>query len=110
MGLLLPGNKPNQDRQLIRQASFELHRRFKERFNSTCCRVLTKKVKHDKKSHFTQCTGITKAGAYMAAEMLWELKPQLVNQALGQVLPQRETPWCGRMKWLLSWVLPLIRA
>jgi C_GCAxxG_C_C family probable redox protein len=104
LGLILPGNRPNRDRKRIRNASRDLHNQFKNRFNSTCCRVLIKNVKHDPKEHFEQCAGITKEAAGMTASMLLELKPQLAEQAAGGELPKLESPMCGRIKWLLNWV------
>ena len=104
LGLILPGKRPNQDRRMVRQASHELHNRFKKHFSTTCCRILTKHIKHDPKAHFKQCAGITRVGASMTAEMLLELKPELALQAAGGALPKLESPFCGRIKWLLSWV------
>ena len=104
LGLILPGKRPNQDRRQVRIASHELHNRFKACFGSTCCRVLTKAVNHDPKTHFDQCAGITKAGAYMTAEMLLELKPQLAMPAAEGGQPKQEPPFCGRIKWILGWI------
>ncbi|GBC63201.1 C_GCAxxG_C_C family protein [Desulfonema ishimotonii] len=80
VGLVLGKNGPYRNRRTVREASGELHDRFKGRFRSTCCRVLTRKVRHTPRIHFEQCAELTGAGAEMAARMILEKRPGLVSQ------------------------------
>jgi C_GCAxxG_C_C family probable redox protein len=58
-----------------------LHNQFKGLFGSTCCRVLTKKVKHSQKEHFKQCAHITGQTAELAALIVLENRPELADSA-----------------------------
>ncbi len=75
----------------VRKAGRELHDRFKERHGSTCCRVLTKKVKANPKEHFTQCAGLTESGARMAVSIILERMPELAAGANPQALTKRRS-------------------
>ncbi len=59
----------------------QMHDQFRERFRSTCCRVLTKKVKDDKKAHWENCLMLTRGGAEIAIRLLVEARPELVKKA-----------------------------
>jgi C_GCAxxG_C_C family probable redox protein len=58
-----------------------LHRDFTERFGSTCCKVLSKKVKHDRNAHFEQCAEMTGAVAEIASRIIIESRPHLAKTA-----------------------------
>ena len=90
LGLLLGKDRTYARRKEIREATAELHHRFKELHRSTCCRVLTKPVKDDTKAHFRQCTGLTGEGAEIAARLILERRPQLAAQANREFLNRRD--------------------
>lgn len=48
----------------------ELHDVFVKRHGSSCCRVLTRRVKKDPKQHFVQCTMLTGDATQLAARMI----------------------------------------
>jgi C_GCAxxG_C_C family probable redox protein len=58
-----------------------LHNRFKGLFGSTCCRVLSQKVKHNQKEHFQQCGRITGQAAELAALLVLDKLPELADEA-----------------------------
>jgi len=47
-----------------------LHDQFRQEHGSTCCRVLTKKVRHDRKAHLDQCAHLTGRAAWLAANLI----------------------------------------
>ena len=104
LGLIAPGCKVGSERKKMRKATNELHDRFKARFGSTCCRVLSRKVKDDSKAHFEQCRGITRETARMTAEILFELRPELALTPAGHRQPCRDNMPCGRLRWLVNWL------
>ena len=53
-GLLLGKARPYRFRKKMRSNACELHDAFKASHGAICCRVLSKKVRHDKKAHFRQ--------------------------------------------------------
>lgn len=75
-------------RGVIRAASARLHDDFKARFGSTCCRVLTRKLKDDRKAHFAQCEELTAMAAQMVTELLLENRPDMALRAEGYTPPR----------------------
>lgn len=89
LGLLLSEDRAFGNSPKIRAAVRELHERFKFSHRSTCCRVLTKKVKHDEAAHFDQCARYTRDAARMVADILLEHSPELAGQVDGETLSRR---------------------
>ncbi len=82
LGLFLGRDRPGASNgKLAMPAANLLHNRFKALFGSTCCRVLTQKVKHNQKEHFKQCGRITGQTAELAAHLVLEKRPDLANGA-----------------------------
>jgi len=69
----------------------ELHTDFKSEFGTTCCRVLTKKVAHDHRALFSQCANHTGEAAEMAARIILEARPELLDQADWDFLEKRDS-------------------
>lgn len=91
MGVLLgPHGKDGCKKKKFRAAVREMHDRFRARFRATCCRILSKKVKHDKQAHLANCLQLTKGGAEIAVRLLLEARPELVNTADRHFLAGRE--------------------
>ncbi|UCG79911.1 MAG: C-GCAxxG-C-C family protein [Desulfobacterales bacterium] len=61
--------------------SKELYDRFRSKFRSPCCRILTKKFKDDDKALFKHCTAHTAEVAELTARFILEARPDLVEQA-----------------------------
>ncbi len=102
LGLILSNGKCARRRRKIRAASNRLHDWFKGSYNSTCCRVLSKKVKHDPKQHFVQCASFTAETAEMTARVILEARPELVDQAGADYIPRRESATCGALKRIMN--------
>lgn len=81
MGLFLGRDRPGSNGKQAMSAANLLHNRFKGLFGSTCCRVLTQKVKHHPKEHFRQCGTITGQTAEVAALLVLERRPELADSA-----------------------------
>jgi C_GCAxxG_C_C family probable redox protein len=90
-GLLLGQKHPYCHRQAMRAASRQLHDAFKAANGATCCRALSKKVRHDKKAHFQQCSGLTAQAAEMAARLVLEKRPELVARVNNVFLNKRQS-------------------
>ena len=79
-----------------------LHREFAERFGSACCKVLSKKVKHDGKAHFKQCAELTGAAAEIVSRIILESKPHLAKMADLEYLATKDSMFTG----VLNRILP----
>lgn len=103
VGLFLGRDRPGlPDRRGALSAANLLHNRFKDRFGSTCCRVLSQKVKHDSKEHFKQCARITRDTAEFAALIILDKDPSLVADEAVDYLKSRDS-WVGaKVRQLLS--------
>jgi C_GCAxxG_C_C family probable redox protein len=77
-------------RKEVRAAAQDLHNQFTQKYKVTCCRVLIKGVKGDPKAHFEQCSKITGHTAELAARLLFELKPSLLEKADQKYLAKKE--------------------
>jgi C_GCAxxG_C_C family probable redox protein len=67
------GLKKKQFRRVIR----EMHDQFRQRFRSTCCRILSKKEKGE--GERVSCKKLTEGGAEIASRLLLEARPQLID-------------------------------
>ena len=79
----------------MRDTSRQLHDAFKAANGTTCCRVLSKKVRNDKKAHFQQCADFTAQAAEMAARMVLEKRPELIGQVNDEFLVKRQSALGG---------------
>lgn len=76
LGLALARPPAPLPRKAVREASARLHDLFKDAHGATCCRVLTRHVKSDRKAHFAQCCALTAQAAEHAAALILELRPE----------------------------------
>ena len=81
-----------------------LHREFAERFGSACCKVLSKKVRHDPKAHFEQCAEMTGSAAEIASRIILESKPRLAETADLDYLTTKDSKTTGVLKRILRGV------
>jgi C_GCAxxG_C_C family probable redox protein len=102
LGLFLGRELPGApDRGEALAAGNLLHNQFKELFGSTCCRVLTRKVKDRPKEHFKQCAQITAQTAEMASLIVLDRRPELAD-AVDLAFLQERNSWVGsRVRQLL---------
>ncbi len=91
LGLLLGETGAYRHSGRVREAVNQLHERFKLEHRSTCCRVLTKNVKHDEDAHFDQCAGLTADAARMVADILFEHRPELAGRVDRAYVDRRES-------------------
>ena len=80
-----PGSKQILDRSRV------LHDQFRSKFGSTCCRVLLKKDILDQKNKFGQCAIKTGEAAKIAAAIILEARPGLVEEADWHFLSTRDS-------------------
>ena len=80
------GLKKKQFRRCVR----EMHDQFRERFRSTCCRILSKKPKDGKELLRFSCKELTEGGAEIATRLLLKSRPELMSGADLDFLESRE--------------------
>ena len=82
LGLFLGAGKDGgRSSRRVAASGKELHNAFKAERGSTCCRVLSKKVKDDKKAHFAQCAELSGLAAELACRSILEQRPELAQAA-----------------------------
>jgi len=101
-GLFTGNGRPLGHRQHMRNSSRELHDAFKAANGATCCRVLTRNVRHDPKAHFEQCARLTAGAAEMAAQLILHQRPELVRSADTEFLHKMDTR-------IGAWITRLVR-
>jgi len=101
-GLLIGKSRPYSHRKDMRLSGLALHNTFRATNGATCCQVLSKKVKHDKKAHFCQCADITAGAAEMAARLILEKRPDLIKLVGSRPCPRRHGKFSGLMAKLLK--------
>lgn len=99
VGLFLGRSRPaSPDESEALKAANVVHDRFKEMFGATCCRVLTRKVKGNDMEHFQQCARLTGQAAEMAALVILEKAPALVEKAEIDYLETRDSRLRGMLR------------
>jgi C_GCAxxG_C_C family probable redox protein len=88
-------------RQRIRKSARQLHDAFKATYGSTCCRVLSRSVRHDQKAYFQQCAHLTAGAAEMAARLILYLRPELIRYTENGFLHMMDTKIGAMMRRLL---------
>lgn len=89
LGLFLSKEGAYRNSSRVRAAVNVLHDRFKLANKSTCCRVLTKKVKNDRTAHFDQCARYTGEAARIVAEILFDKRPELIESVDASFIKHR---------------------
>ena len=97
LGMFLgPYRKNGLRKKAFNKLAKEMHDRFRARFRATCCRVLSKKVKHDRKMHFNNCKMLTIGGGEIATELLLEARPELIAEADLEYLRKQDSKISGK--------------
>jgi C_GCAxxG_C_C family probable redox protein len=98
LGLFIGGTSPARRRATVQRASSDLMQRFKTRFGSSCCRVLTKKSTVNSKPHSDHCSELTAQAAALAAEVIFEHRPELKHAVDFCFLNTRDSTLGGFIK------------
>jgi C_GCAxxG_C_C family probable redox protein len=75
----------------VRRAAGRLHDAFRERYHSTCCRVLTRGLEPGSKAHFQHCAAVTGAAAELTALVLLDMRPALAERVDWAYLEARDS-------------------
>jgi C_GCAxxG_C_C family probable redox protein len=105
-GLFLGDSQPYRRRQDMRKSARQLHDTFKTTHGATCCRALTRKVRHDKTAHFRHCADLTAEAAEMAARLVLEKRPDLVAKADAEFLTEHQSVIGGVVRKLFRYFGP----
>jgi C_GCAxxG_C_C family probable redox protein len=82
LGLFLGREKPGfMNNKIIMNASKELHDCFKKKYNSTCCRILSKNLKHGSKDHYKKGSEIVRFSSEQTGRILLRENPKLILSA-----------------------------
>ena len=74
IGLAYGRKKPGASNKKAMKISNEMHNKFKEKFKSTCCRVLIKDYEFGSKEHIKRCTYVTGEVCEMVTDLILENK------------------------------------
>jgi C_GCAxxG_C_C family probable redox protein len=85
LGMLVGRDNLADDLTRVYQLSGELHNRFKEKFGSTCCRVLNKED-YQSQDHFRRCLKITGGASMLMMQFL--LDKGLLNGHLDELMKE----------------------
>ena len=102
LGLFLGRDGPGlTNRRKIAERTRSLHDVFTEKYQTTCCRMLTKGVKQGSRAHLAQCAELTGFAAEMAARIILEDRPALSMQADLEYLNIHDSRLRGRIHQVL---------
>jgi C_GCAxxG_C_C family probable redox protein len=101
LGLFLGRDGPGiLNNRMVYAASRELHERFKTKFGSTCCRVLTKNIELGTKHHFEFCVRHAGEVAEQTVRIILNHEPERLELADWTYLNQTDTKMRTRIKQL----------
>jgi C_GCAxxG_C_C family probable redox protein len=103
-GLFLGEDRPYRNRLDMRDSARQLHDAFKASNGATCCRVLSKKVNHDKKAHFKQCASLTAEAAELAARLILKKRPELIDRLNIEFITKKESGLGGMLSRLYHYL------
>lgn len=93
LSLFLGPHVPNGlEKKAFRLMVKGVHDDFRQQFGSTCCRVLSKKVKDDKSRHQANCLMLTRGGAKLVMKQLLAQRPELLQKVEEPFLNSRTSP------------------
>jgi len=106
LGLFLGRDKTGiYNNKGIMNVSKELHDCFKEAFDATCCRVLTKKLKHGSKEQFKQGCEIVGFSSEQTARIILRERPKLVSIADFSYLEQSDSTIKSNLKKIANFII-----
>lgn len=101
-GLFIGSPQSHSNRKHMRKSARQLHDQFKAANGSTCCRVLSRSLRHDRKAHFQQCARVTAEAAGMAARVILHQRPELIPDADNKFLQKKNTTTGAMFAWLFQ--------
>jgi C_GCAxxG_C_C family probable redox protein len=105
-GLLLGNGNAYRHRKQMRVLARQLHDAFKAVNGATCCRVLSKPVKHNKKAHFDHCADLTAHAAELAARFVLKKRPELADVPANGTTARRQSKLKGVFLRLARYLAP----
>ena len=103
LGLFMGRNGPGyRNGATVRKAVGALHDQFKAAYKATCCRVLTKSLVYGSGQHFRHCARMTGQAARMAAAIVLDHKPELLESADWGYLQQNDRRVAAEVKKLIG--------
>jgi C_GCAxxG_C_C family probable redox protein len=105
-GLFLGKDHPYRNRRDMRDGARQLHDAFKSENGATCCRVLSRNVKHDKNAHFQQCADLTAEAAELAARLILHKRPELITRVDNGFLARHDSKIGAAVLRLFRFFLP----
>lgn len=97
-GLLLGQDHPFRRRKQMRRCARRLHDGFLAANGSACCRVLSRKVKHDRKAQVKHCADLVGQAAVLAAQLVLEKRPERLARAKPDQLVRRPSKLTGILR------------
>ncbi|WXR61732.1 C-GCAxxG-C-C family protein [Peptostreptococcaceae bacterium AGR-M142] len=82
LGLAYGRKTPGKNNFKVMKLSKLLHNEFKNKYNTTCCRVLTKNFKSGSKEHFNNCMMLTGETCEMTMKLIIE-KNKILKYLIG---------------------------
>jgi len=99
LGLFLGRDQPGiLNSKTIMLLAKELHDSFKNKFGSTCCRVLSKNYRHGSKKHFTMGTEIVGFSSKQTARIILREYPIRMDCIDRSYLEQRDSYGLSKIK------------
>jgi C_GCAxxG_C_C family probable redox protein len=98
IGLLVGRGNPIGHRKETQKAAGNCIKRFKLRFGSACCRILSKKGGKEAKAHFSRCSELTAEAARLSAELILKSRPELIERVEFDFLNERDSVVGGFLK------------
>jgi C_GCAxxG_C_C family probable redox protein len=90
-GLLVENDQPYPKGERMRKNARQLHDAFKAANGATCCRVLSRSVRHDQQARFQHCAHLTSGAAEMAARLILYQRPELIRCTQNEFLKKTDT-------------------
>lgn len=94
-GLFLGNRRTPRRRKQMRESARLLHDEFKVSNGATCCRVLSREVRHDRKARFYRCAELTAQAAEMAARLIIRERPELLLREEDTISLKKESKLKG---------------
>jgi C_GCAxxG_C_C family probable redox protein len=98
VGLLMGQDRPYRRRKQMRSYARRINDGFLAANGSTCCRVLSRNVKHDKKAQVRHCAGLVAQAAVLAAQLVVEKQPERLTLAKPDQLIRRSSKWINALR------------
>jgi C_GCAxxG_C_C family probable redox protein len=100
-GLFVGQDQHYLHRQRLRKSARQLHDAFKATNGATCCRVLSRSVRHNRQTRFQQCANFTAGAAEMSARLILHQRPEIIRDTNNGFLHKMDNKIVAMMTRLL---------